>query len=294
MNITVALTKARPPLHTYEPLLQHNLNLNGVHLVVALYGSRHGDWSSRQFGLPPEQSGKYCGRVGAVLRDQHARNVRVLVLPSQFNARMAGPEHFQHDGIHAGGHILYRNAKYPGEGLLLEPGQTAWLTPSNCGTGILILDGRCTVVHFGRWSLFDRQMVEHGRRDVDREHESILYAALESLGVRTQEDAARVVAILCWGAHPGDFPHPIIDSPHATINQSLHKHLRADLGIDPVVREGKYYGLDLLRCARFQLNKRGVPHKNINTNVGYLPRDGVWHNGAPGEARNGVLIVRGS
>lgn len=282
----------RPPLHTYEPRAQRNFKLDRVHLTVALYGSKDGDWSSRRLALPPSLSKEYRDRMGVVLKEQYTGNVYALVMPREFNARMVGRKHFRQDGVWAGYHQIYRNAKYPGEGLLLEHDEATWLTPSNCATAILTLDGRCAMVHFGRWSLFDRCLVEHGYRDPTREHESILYAALEYLGVQNEEDAARVVVALFWGARPEHFLHPVIDSPYAKINQSLHKHLRADLGLDPSIRENRYFGLDLLRVARLQLNKRGVPPKNIDTDCGYLPPTGVWQDGAAGKPRNAVLVIR--
>ena len=289
---TAALVKDRPPLHTYEPRAQRNFKLESAHLTVALYGSKDGDWSSRQFSLPHDLSKEYRERVGAVLKEQHAGNVHAMVMPREFNARIVDQAHFVKDGVYAGGYKLYRNVGCPGEGLLLVPNESAWLTPSNCGTGILTLEGRCVVVHFGRWSLFDRCLVEHDYRDPNREHESVLYAALEYLGARTKEDAARVVAAFFWGAHPGDFPHPIVDSPHAGINLSLRNHLRSDLGIDPPIHGGRYFGLDLLRVARLQLNKRGVPHKNIDGTFSYLPKTGVWRDGTAGTPRNAVLVIR--
>ncbi len=288
---TAAVAKVRPPLHTFEPRAQRNFKLNGVHLTVALYGNKYGDWSSRQFSLPPDLSKEYCNRAGTVLAEQGARNVHALVMPREFNARIVDQVWFGRDGVQAGDHMLYRNLAFPGEGLLLAPGEAAWLTPSNCGTGILTLEGRCVVVHFGRWSLFDRCLVEHGYRDPNREHESVLYAALEYLGAKSKEDAARVVAALFWGAHPGDFPHPIVDSPHAGINLNLRNHLRSDLGIDPSIQDGSHFGLDLLRVARLQLNKRGVPHKNIDGTFSYLPKTDVWRDGAAGMPRNAVLVI---
>ncbi len=290
---TAALAEARPPLHIYEPRMQRNLMLDRVHLTIALYGNKDGDWSSRHLALRPELSQEYRTRMGSVLREQGAGNVHTLIMPREFNARIVGKEHFRQDGVWAGDHELYRNPEHPGEGLLLEPGEAAWITPSNCATGILTLDGRCAPVHFGRWSLFDQCLVEHGHRNPDREHESVLYAALESLGVRNKEDAARVVAILFGGAHPADFPHPVVDSPHAGINLSLRDYLRSDLGLNLVTREGGYFGLNMLRIARLQLNKRGVPHKNIDT-WDYLPPNGVWKDGAAGKPRNAVLVIRRS
>lgn len=288
--IAQAVAQDRPPLHTYEPREERSFWLGGIHLTTALYGSRHGDWSSRQFTLPPDESKECLDRYGVVFEERGVHTVRALVM--QFNARMVGRTQFRQDGVRAGRHNLYRNTKYPGEGLLLRASETALLTPSNCANGVLTFKDRCAVIHFGRWSLFDKLLVEHGRRDPEREHESILYAALQWLGVRTEEDARRVEAVLFWGTHLDDFRHPVVDSPHAGINLSLRNYLRSDLGLEPRIVDEKYYGLDLLRAGRLQLNKKGVPPKNIVSDFSYLPKTGVWRDGGTGKERNAVLVTR--
>jgi len=262
--------------------------------TVALFGSRYGDWSSRQLALPPEISAQYLNRVGAVLQSLQAGRTFLPNMPSPFNARMVGLSGLmlERNKIPAGSYALHRDPDNPGEGVMLFPGEAVLFTPAGCGTAVLTYESRCVVFHFGRWSLFDRQLVETGVRDPARRHESIVHAALEYLGVRTEADAARVVVALYWSIHPDDFPHPVVDSPHAEINRSLHKYMRADLGLNPCIWEGGHYTLDLLKVVRLQLNKRGVPPKNINTDDGYLPKNGVWCDGAADKPRNAVLVIR--
>ena len=284
--------KEHPTRHNMFGLAHTHLRfeLGPNKFAATLFGNKGGyNWS---VGGLTRGDPEYHERLGRVGCDLQLSNIFVTNA-TEFNTLILHPRDFTVQHPLGGDRCCRRPSGKPAEGMSLGVGDAGLQSPAGCLTIVMgrhnSFDSRViepVKTHAGRWSLI-RPRGSH------RKHESVCYAALETLdALRDRREAKDVRVKILWGL-PGDkFPHPLKDSPHADTNRWLAYYVDKNGWAAGMSIQKDNLFLDLAHIAKSQLMQRGVPAHQIDLTHAYLPREGAYLDGREGQPRNLVVVKR--
>lgn len=191
-----------------------------------------------------------------------------------------------------------------GDGFEIHPGDAGIIAPADCAVVVVTTpSGRVFMLHAGRDSLIDRQLMLGGKRE--KTHESIIFALWDELYRLDREDALGAKWFILPSVSAGEhFQHSWRDDDYGDTNERIVSYLVCRYN-HAVKGHPKHGMLDIPAIIAAQLTQFcGVSLDNITADprCTYTERNAesefVWHShrravhtGGDPKARNLVVVI---
>lgn len=181
------------------------------------------------------------------------------------------------------------------DGVIIPPGQTAWLQTADCPTIIArhVATKEVIAAHAGRWSLIHEPLVRG--RQPQRNYESVVDMICQRL-LWDDGPPIDLEVFSCCGVGPIHFRHSTNHPLYGRDNKTLNRYIAMRYGQDCFLGGDFEIGaLNLHQLIRNQFCRRGVPADNIKRDyIDTARQNDEWFSRRGGDriGHNTVLVTR--